>query len=812
MQGFAGLWIYFHPLIAIFILGINIGAILSGLLMVAVAIAAFVPRAGFAYDPAMGARFLCVYILVFILTVVYEWVRITKERWVKNLNGKLETARKRAEDAAIAKSSFLANTSHEIRTPMNAILGMVELLLRKDISPDVYEYALSIKQAGSNLLSIINDILDFSKIDSGKMEIVSADYHFASLINDVVNIIRVRIAEKPILFMVNIDGKLPDKLTGDEVRVRQVFLNILSNAVKYTKEGFIALNVIGEILDPPQDTCVKGRILLTIKVTDTGVGIREEDINKLFGEFSQFDSHKNRSLEGTGLGLAISRNLCRLMGGDITVQSYYGVGSTFTALIPQEISGDTCLARVENPEAKPVLLYEKQPLYAGSLAQTFEDLHIRVNTLPGPEELSRELGEGTYAFAFVTSDIIERTLELIQKWGLNTVPVLLAELGEASPHKDIPVLTIPAYSISIANVLNGLKPTNYQKKTTVRFIAPEARILIVDDIVTNLNVAKGLMALYQMDIHTSTGGQQAISLVKRYHYDLVFMDHMMPEMDGIETTAAIRALGGAYGNIPIIALTANAVSGMREMFLEKGFNDYLAKPIETAKLDDILGRWVPREKRIQPDQPLCREVFSGESTLVIEGVDTVKGIVLTGGTERAYRKVLSSFYRDALERLPLLERTPDEKTLSGFTTGVHALKSAAATIGAAAVSKAAAELEAAGKTGDLETIGKGLKAFYQDLKNLAERIQRVLERDASEETSSAKTGQTQEALTPYRPQFTELKAALEKEDIETIDRILVEFENKPFDENTKERLAAISDAVLMFELKEAIKTVDCLLV
>ncbi|WP_010262296.1 ATP-binding protein [Treponema primitia] len=620
--------------------------------------------------------------LVFIIIAIVVYISLLNQ--VNRQNSRLIELKREAESASDAKSNFLANTSHELRTPMNAIMGTTEMILRKDISPDVYQDAQRIKQAGSSLLSIINDILDFSNIDSGKAEIHPAEYLFESLISDVINIIGVRIEDKQIDFITNIDCSTNVKLYGDIVRIRQVLLNILGNAVKYTEKGYIKLTVFSKTEGDD--------ILLTFEITDTGLGIKDADMDKLFGNFTHLDNKKYQGTEGTGLGLAISRNLCRLMGGDLTVQSKYGEGSIFTIVIPQKVHGETLPAGTEHTP---------------------------------------------------------------------------------------------------------------QEQAEIRFIAPEAKILIVDDIITNINVAKGLLLPYQMDIHTCTTGKEAVELVKSNRYDIVFMDHMMPGMDGIETTAAIRSLGGAYfQNLPIVALTANVVVGMKEMFLEKGFSDYLPKPIEIAALDRIIARLIPAEKRRDAGPEAVRTRTAKTTDLKISGVDTAKGIAMTGGTETGYRKVLASFRKDCEDRLPLLTQVPGERELPLFTATVHALKSAAATIGAEAVSKEAAILEAAGKNGDLQTIEGALASFYYDLKSLVEQI---------EIESPAETGQTEEDLSPYLPLFTEMKAALEQENIDTIDRILEELESKSFDAKIAGIINTISDQVLMTEYQAAIKTIDTLI-
>jgi signal transduction histidine kinase/AmiR/NasT family two-component response regulator len=418
----------------------------------------------------------------------------------ENFIAELEEERKKAEAASLAKSAFLANTSHEIRTPLNAILGMSELALREGLNPAAREHVESIRQAGKNLLSIVNDVLDLSKIEAGKLDIINREYYFASLLNDCLSIIKTRLLEKSVKFTVDVEKTIPAILIGAEDRVRQIVINLLSNAVKYTEEGNIVFSVKAERPETREEG--RDRIILYFSVSDTGRGIREENIKEVFKSFSRFDTHKKIATEGTGLGLAISRRLCQMMGGDITVRSVYGKGSVFTAFIPHDVA-------------------DKTPF--GSLAGT-----------------------------------------------------------------------------------EGRTGSSVYERIDVRWTAPTAKILIVDDIVTNLKVARGLLAPFECEIDLCAQGAQAVTMVKNEHYDLVFMDHMMPGMDGIETTAAIRAWEEARlpeedaatdRHTPIVALTANALSGMEEMFLGKGFDGYLAKPIEIKSLNTIMETWIPHEKR-----------------------------------------------------------------------------------------------------------------------------------------------------------------------------------------------------------------------
>jgi signal transduction histidine kinase/CheY-like chemotaxis protein len=739
-------------------------------------------------------QILIAVLLILIGFIVYLYLvkGITKQ------NQMLVELNKKAEAASEAKSNFLANTSHEIRTPMNAILGMSDLVLRQEIPEAAKNYVLNIRQAGTNLLSIINDILDISKIESGKMTIMQADYLFASLINDCINIIRMRLTDKQVRFIANIDGAIPNYLSGDVVRLRQILLNVLGNAVKYTREGYVRLTVT--MTERYND------VLLNFKIEDTGIGIKKEDMGKLFGDYLQFDSHKNRWLEGTGLGLAIARNLSRLMGGDITVESEYKKGSVFTITIPQTAKDPAPIAKVQNPEAKAVLLYERRDIYADSLAYTLENLGVDV-TKTSKEELLRLLENNVYPFVFVSPDMAEKVLETIKTKEMKTIMVLLANLEDIDIFQHTPMINIPTYAVPVANVLNGITETVSQEKAGACFTAPEAKILIVDDISTNLDVAKGLLELYKMNISTASSGKEAVRLAGKNNYDIIFMDHMMPEMDGIEAAALIRKAESGDRHVPIIALTANAISGMREFFIKEGFDDYISKPIEISQLDLIIEKWIPQEKRVEMGEPLERETFSGESGLIIPGVDIQKGINMTGGTLAGYCKVLAQFYKDAKSRFPFFANPPLEAEIDAFTAQVHAIKSAAGTIGAAEVSKEAAALEAAGKSRDTAAIMEGLPEFYAHLSELVTAIGKVFE---SEKSGVEKEGGgwgmegAHPSPSTLHSSLVSLKAFLEAKNIEEIDRLLEAIDKIPLDTKTRERINAISDKVLMGDYQGAI--------
>ena len=811
------LFMYMYPSLTIMLLGMQYGVTLSVILLTLISLEMFIPGVSrFDYDFDFSIRMLVNYILVLSVTTVIESTRKTKDRMIETQTQRLHELREEAETANRTKSNFLASMSHEIRTPMNAIIGMAELLLRKNLGDDARVDVQDIKQAGGNLLSIINDILDFSKIEAGKLEIVPVKYMLSSLVNDTVNIIRMRLMEKPIRLFTNIDGQIPNTLIGDEVRLRQIILNLLSNAVKYTEKGHFSLTITVQ-------TRVDERVWLKIVVSDTGKGIRPEDQAKLFGEFAQVDTEKNRGIEGTGLGLAITKRLCLAMGGDISVESEYGVGSTFTAIIPQGIESEAPFAAVEEPEKKNVLVYERRIVYARSVCWSLENMGVPHTMVTTFEDFADALFSKVWFYVFSGCGLYEKIKPLMAKpdedFPSGKKPPL-AIMGEWENEAYIPnarFISLPVQSLSIAHILNG-KPDSQGIAMSryfdssgsgdiLRFTFPTARLLVVDDIATNLKVAEGLLAPYDATVDTCLSGKEAVELVKKRDYDIVFMDHMMPEMDGIEAVALIReweaAGNGKEGEIPIIALTANVVLGMMEMFIEKGFSDFLAKPIDVTKLDAILDRWIPKGKK----EPFTnnREQGTGNKEQgpdtvafpAIPGVDVQRGIAMTGGKLELYRKVLTYYSKDVEKRLHLLYTVPGMDALPAFITQVHALKSASASIGATEASALAAKLEAAGKAGDLVSIGKGLPVLARQLVELLKLI------DAALKTEPAVPHIETSVKESYAPLLRELYTALQSQKAEDIDRILEGLMRLPHGTDMKAALEQISDEVLMAEYEKA---------
>ena len=522
--------------------------------------------------------------------------------------------------ASEAMSDFIANMSHEIRTPINAVLGMDEMILRESKDEKIIEYAKTIEGAGKTLLSLINDILDFSKIEKGNVEITESNYELSSLLTDVVNMVLLKAETKGLVLITDVESSTPEKLYGDEMRIRQIIINLLNNAVKYTEAGRVTLTAGYEWID-------KHNIKLIISIKDTGIGIHEQDMDKLFDKFKRLDINKNKTVEGSGLGLAITSQLLKLMGGHISVESKYGEGSTFTVEIPQKVLTE----------------------------ETIGSFSRRHNT--------------------VDNDKAER------EWN---------------------------------------------------FTAPEAKVLIVDDTAVNRMVVKELLKRTEVIVDEAPGGKECIEMASKTPYDLILLDYRMPEMDGIEVLQKLKELDdNASKDAPIVALTANAMTGSRERFLNEGFDDYVSKPVVGERLEKLLLTSLPKNKIIY-----AKETYSDEKGKLNEE----SGIEKCGSKE-AYEKVLRVFKDEIEERANTIRTAFETMDTKRYTIEVHAIKSSARIIGADSLSKLAEKLEEAGNNDDIKYIREKndeLLELYESYKDIKEEVivsENTVEESEKEELS-----------------------------------------------------------------------------
>jgi len=569
---------------------------------------------------------MVIFVLVTYFCTSSYFNRVKAARYAEEV----KKAKDEAEKANEAKSDFLANMSHEIRTPINAVMGMNAMILRESDDANVREYAGKAHNASKTLLALINDILDLSKIEAGKMEIVKDVYYLSSVLNNVVNMMRVKAEEKKLEFKVEIDEEIPDELMGDETRISQVIINILNNAVKYTREGSVCLKIEklagmpgcgdGDIPEDLDGECVEqDEIVLKISVSDTGIGIREEDMGKLFGNFERLDQKANKNVEGTGLGLSITGKMVEMMNGRIEVESVYGEGSTFTIYIPQAVEGDVKIGNFE----------EKFAQYVKSL--------------------------------------------------------------------------------------NAYKET---------FRAPGAHILVVDDNEMNLFVVEKLLKTTEVTVSCCDSGERCLELIRQRHFDVILLDHMMPELDGVETLKRMKQMKNHLcKDTPVIALTANAIVGVREMYLADGFDDYLSKPIDANELEAMLRKHLPKDKvvvEILEPQVSVEEFFgpviSDDELFAVEAepegeamhtgtyIDRDTAMLYCAGSEEIFREFLGMFCNLHEQKKALIEKCYAEEDWNGYGIELHSLKSTSLSIGGKKISELAFELEKAGKSGDGEYI------------------------------------------------------------------------------------------------------------
>lgn len=687
------------------------------------------------------------------------------------------------------KSDFLANMSHEIRTPMNAIIGMAEMALREELPIAAHDYVSQIKSSGKNLLMIINDILDFSKMESGKMEINMTEYAPMSLINDVANIMMTHIGKKDVQLILDVSPDIPLELLGDSLRIKQILVNLSNNAIKFTKKGYITVKI-----EPSWRS--EDEVIMNVSVEDTGIGIKKADKAKLFQSFQQLDSKRNRNLEGTGLGLAISQRLLHLMMGSINVESEYGKGSTFSFQLPQRITRAKPSITLKNPAPSTAAGLISDPVFHAQLRKDIVRLSIHYTALEFEEDLI-SLKDQQCEFLFIEHPMFSETVKNFVREHPEIVCVLIIDFYEsAALYQDLPQMLVvkkPIYSLNLSMIFN--KENLHAKYSNVtdedyEFIAPEAKILIVDDNAVNLTVAEGLLKPLQLKIDTALSGKEAIKMIASKQYDLIFMDHQMPELNGIETTHIIRRFHEEYTSVPIIAFSANSSTEIEMMFLNEGLNDCVGKPFELRILISKLKRWLPKEKiqKINEEQK-PQQTEPENVSISIEGLDTQAALKLLG-SEKLLWVVLKDYYkviRCKAEKIHALEQQEDWKN---YTIEVHALKSASRQIGATELASLAADMEKAGND-------KNAALIHQHTAYLLEQylhFDHILAPYFMEQNDST---ENQEPIPPetLRQAFENLRGAMEELNMDGMDSVIQDLAPYYYENEQLELYKKLKNAV-----------------
>lgn len=663
-----------------------------------------------------------------LVVCLLNTTRISELRSKSNdeLSRMFEEERHKSETSDQEKTNFLANMSHEMRTPMIAVCGMSELLLQNNLTPLEEEYVTTIQNSANNLLSMVNDILDFSKIQADMMNLEEAPYSIENLVADVSNIINVRIGEKDIDFVIEIDPNIPATLIGDEARIRQILINLLNNAVKFTDSGEIKLEINYRVDE-------LNHSWITIDVSDTGIGISREDQKRLFSQFSQVGVDHRRSIEGTGLGLVISQRLANKMNGNITLNSDYGEGSKFTAVIEQKVNDPTELAFVADPDGYVAYVYEPNEHYFNNFKRIMSRLGIAVIAVSDIAIWDYYNADrfGAILFFDYSSGIasVNSFATKLKRMRLVTM-IDRNSFVEAGIKDNILMMHKPMLTGQLAALIRGENINNFKRenKRNNHIFIPDARIMVVDDNNVNLRVTAGLLNIFKPQVVMVNSGREAYELLlKDCGFDMIFMDHMMPDWDGAETVAHIRAIDGDYyKKVPIIALTANTSQDARDTFSRVGMNDFVGKPMSADSLAAMLKKYIAPEKQLREyaekvdpmmmlnrsrDEYISAAACGDNRNVEISGIDTARGIFNIGGSVDAYNHILNVFLEDGRNKLVYLEKYAQEGNIDAYIIETHSLKSVASSIGALELSKLARQHEEAARSGDIQFINQN----YGDL-------------------------------------------------------------------------------------------------
>lgn len=755
--------------------------------------------------------------VLFVEFLVFVWTKRNYEG-SKQLLDMIEEL----EKVESSKDDFVANVSHEIRTPINTIWGMSEMVLKEELPIAVKEKVQDIQRAGRNLMGVVSDILDYSELQSEEIELEEEAYNISSTIVDVIDMAMAYKGDKKIEIIVDCDPTLPCELLGDEKKLRRVILKLINNAIKFTESGCVTLS-IGYRKE-------SYGINLSVMIKDSGIGIREENLEKIFTSFNQVDASRKRQEGGLGLGLAISQAVIQKMGGTITVKSKFKKGTTVRFVVPQKVLDETPIASLQQKETIDVAVYldmeqfeieQIRDEYSGMIWNMTEKLKGRCQVCRSLAELLRRNEKTPFSHIFISTLEYNADREVFDALAEKTKVVVVLEQREEKKVTNPKILKIykPFYIMPIVSVLNGKE--GISKVTSANLGSMETRntrVLVVDDNSMNIRVVEEMLSVYKIEVVKAYSGQEALEKITSMNYDFVFMDHMMPEMDGVECLHRIRQKSGSYYHkVPIIAVTANAVAGTRERLLQEGFNDFLEKPIERSVLERVLKRILPMDKIIEGDakteipvkKEAVKEVFNWLEVLEEAGLDVEHAFLYCGG-EESYYKILQGYSQEGEKLEQQLNELFVAKDWKNYTIAVHGLKSAMGSIGAKSLSEQARQLEMAGKNGDISYILAHHEELLQEYRLLFTKLK---EKGVFGQASVAAEEKAEEAVKTSEEELWELDDEDFAKILEMMEEAVYDLNNSLLMETTEDlkicsyRGKTLKD--IMVEAQRKIEMSDC---
>lgn len=713
-------------------------------------------------------------------------------RKIREQEEQLRTAQRKKEDAehaADCSAAFLADMSHELRSPINGIIGMTELAMRDELSPQAQQCAERVHTAALSLLGVVNDVLDYSKLGAGKTKLAHDEYSILAVVDEVCAVVSPKIDPNVVQLITDISPETPAVLVGDRGRVHRILLNLTDNAAKYTRHGTINVSISAK---PDGE-----RAILCIEVRDTGIGITAGDMERLFDAYEQADRLKRNGAEGTGLGLPICKKLTALMGGTLTAESAYGAGSTFRAEIPQDVADPSPCIQREKAAGRNVLasFRDKEQLLA--ISAELSSLGIRHTKTEDFRTLAKDELRG---FTDILIDYDDYARVGGDLRGNNDAAVTVVASAGTNPSlgKSVRTLYKPVTAMALLELF-GAAGGAYSKKEA--FIAPNAKILLTDDNDESRLISAQRLSEYGISPDIAKNGVQAIRMVRENDYDLVFMDGIMPELDGLKATAVIRNLNGEkFKKVPIIALTA-ALAGAEDFrYREAGMNDFLTKPIEKVRLDEVLRRYIPKEKQL-PAPSVSPEKERGESfspfldsLSAIDGLDAAAAAESCGG-EETLGSVLCAMA--APETVYKLENVFASGNLSDYAIYVHGLKGTLRSLGMTEMSELAGLIEQEAKLGDRSALEDKHILFAKKLRRFSEQFASAVGKDTEED-----------APTRFRRLLEQLRAALSAEDFNESARLADEMIRFNCDEEIERCVYYIGEVVGVLDYARALRYAD----